>query len=202
MGVYGPQLPYRIEMTLKAVVLFVAISLTPTLAYYCPAVLDSHGVGPSLDGFCSNDGSLFCGYELASLGSLSCYSTHQCVTIQNPEPMRILGPSLGVHCLPSTSTTCILVNGERQCYDLTEYETCTDKDPNCLLYLHNGYCRSKLYTTAEKKNSCCQTCGFDTACQDADPNCPLYENNSKYCNSTAFAEDQKISKCKKTCGVC
>ncbi|CAJ0575630.1 unnamed protein product, partial [Mesorhabditis spiculigera] len=170
-------------MSLPPIVIFCAIlALTSAV---CPAVEPNSNVvslGPAIDGTCSN--GLLCLND-PRYGDY-CYrapSVGPCVSDQCPAPY-----------------TCILaVNG---CYDLSGGDSCKDKDPNCALYLKNGYCRSKLYTPAEKRDSCCKTCGFDTACQDADPNCPLYENNSKYCNSSTSSEAQKISTCRKTCGVC
>ncbi|CAJ0566004.1 unnamed protein product, partial [Mesorhabditis spiculigera] len=169
-------------MSLHTVVFFAILALTSAV---CPLVdknLDALSMGPSVDGKCPS--GLVCLND-ARYGDF-CYLTQS------------FGPCVSDEC-PAPYTCIVEVD---RCYDLSGGNECQDKDPNCALYLQNGYCRSKLYTTAEKSESCCKTCGFDSVCQDADPNCPLYENNSKYCNSTTASEAQKISTCKKTCGVC
>ncbi|CAJ0575937.1 unnamed protein product, partial [Mesorhabditis spiculigera] len=136
---------------------------------------------------------------LTPQGYIACYmDLKKCdLKILNPSPADQSGPSVGGEC--PTGYACII--GEI-CYSVMPTSTCVDKTTNCDLYLKNGFCRSKLYTAAQKKDSCCKTCKFDAACQDADPNCPLYEKNSKYCNGTTATEAQKVSTCRKTCGVC
>ncbi|CAJ0575932.1 unnamed protein product, partial [Mesorhabditis spiculigera] len=172
-------------MRLSAVILLATISLAS--ATTCPSVPNADFTqvsGPAVDGMCP------IGFVCISHprdGNV-CYSD------------RSIGPCVGNQC--PTPYTCVVLNGMNNCYDLSGGNSCIDKDPNCPLYLKNGYCRSKLYTAAEKKASCCATCAFNTACQDADPNCPLYEKNSKYCNSTTSTELQKVNFCRKTCGVC
>ncbi|TKR66707.1 hypothetical protein L596_022957 [Steinernema carpocapsae] len=38
--------------------------------------------------------------------------------------------------------------------------TCHDNSRSCWTYLQNGFCKSKWYTTEQKKKSCQSTCGL------------------------------------------
>ncbi|CAJ0565687.1 unnamed protein product, partial [Mesorhabditis spiculigera] len=140
--------------------------------------------GPPIGGLCLG-GNAF--RALTIQGDLACYrySSPPCdLVIKDKDPGRQGGRLQEGHC--PTGFACIAGD---VCYDVISPDICRDNDSNCVLYRDNGFCRSKLYTTAQKKDACCRTCLYYYDCQDADPDCPLYEKNNNYCNNSTDTEE-------------
>ncbi|CAJ0575895.1 unnamed protein product, partial [Mesorhabditis spiculigera] len=115
--------------------------------------------------------------------------------------MTVMAQLEGSTCVNGICPANYVCGAGNVCYAATPVN-CVDASTNCATWVKNGFCRNAFYKTADKKTSCCKSCGFDTVCRDADPNCPTYDRTQNYCAGTSVTEIQKINTCKKTCGVC
>ncbi|CAJ0575649.1 unnamed protein product, partial [Mesorhabditis spiculigera] len=46
------------------------------------------------------------------------------------------------------------------CQQRTTSMPCMDRDPNCPLYVGNGFCQSTLYSRSQIQFSCAKSCGM------------------------------------------
>ncbi|CAJ0575861.1 unnamed protein product, partial [Mesorhabditis spiculigera] len=180
-------------MPLSALIFLATVALVSATPY-CPEVYGAIETGnATTTGKCPS--GMFCG--TTPTGARRCYETRESIYLKNPDITRMIGPCIADMC--PDPYMCFVMDGLNECYDFSTPDNCVDKDPNCALYLKNGYCRSKLYTVDQKIDSCCFTCGFKNVCQDADWKCA---STNGYCNGNATTEAQKVDFCRKTCGIC